>query len=137
MKKGDILYHTEFKFPDGTTSDKLLVILNTPDPIKEPFLVCTTTSQSRNKPKTPGCHSKESLFFIKANHDFFNKDTWLQFYQLYELDFKKLLKTKFDGLVKISGSLKEQTINEVINCIRKSDDVSEYYLKLIGKRGQS
>jgi len=137
MKKGDILYHEQFKFSNGGISDKLLVILNTPQPTNDPYLIITTTSQSINKSQIPGCNLKESLFFIKANHDFFNKDTWLQFYQLYELDFKKLLKTKFDGLVKISGSLKEQTINEVINCIRKSDDVSEYYLKLIGKRGQS
>ena len=85
----------------------------------------------------PGCHLPESLFLIKANYDFFAKDTWLQFYDLYELNSKDLLKDKFDGLVEVRGCLREQTINEVTNCINRSEDVSGYHLKLIGQRGKT
>jgi len=137
MNKGDILYHREFKFFNGDASNKLLVILNTPPKIEVPYLVSKTTSNQQNKPQDPGCHLRESLFLIKANYDFFKKDTWLQFYDLYELDGRDLLKDKFNGLVELCGTLREQTINEVLNCIRKSEDVSDYHLKLIGQRGKN
>lgn len=137
MNKGDILYHREFRFYNGDTSNKLLVILNTPPKIEIPYLVSKTTSNPERKPQDPGCHLPESLFLIKANHDFFAKDTWLQFYDLYELNSKDLLKDKFDGLVEVCGCLREQTINEVTNCINRSEDVSGYHLKLIGQRGKT
>ena len=39
MEKGTVLFHTEFRFTDGDIGEKLIIILNNPDPTKEPYLV--------------------------------------------------------------------------------------------------
>lgn len=135
MTKGTILYHERFQLYNGEIANKLLVILNTPtSEIQEPYVMCKTTSRLDNKPREQGCHLEQSLFFIKASYDQFPKDTWLQFNELYELHIQELLDLHFKKSVKIIGTLREQTINEIINCIKKSDDISDYRLKLITKK---
>jgi len=61
MRKGTVLFHPRFEFSNGEIGEKYLIILNTPD-IKKPgpFLICKTTSQIKNKPKTPGCHAEKN-----------------------------------------------------------------------------
>jgi hypothetical protein len=134
LEKGTILFHTEFKFSNGETGEKLLIILNDPVPAKEPYLICRTTSQPGNKPKTPGCIAKKSLFFIASNQDFFIKDTWIQLYEIYSFEASEFLKDKFDGKLEIKGNLKELTIRQLLNCIRIIEDISAEHKKMILKK---
>jgi len=132
MKRGTVLFHSRFLFTDGEAGKKYLVVLNTPDPKNPaPILLCKTTSQSRNKPETPGCHAERNLFVVDAKHDFFPKKTWIQFFEIFEADYKELLQQHFEKTVTLEGELKPETINAVVNCIRKSDDVSQYHLSLL------
>ncbi len=58
MKAGDVFYFINFKFKDGSTANKILIILNTPQD-NEPYLVCLTTSvQKKWRTKELGCHLK-------------------------------------------------------------------------------
>ena len=132
MKKGTILFHPSFEFTDGETGRKYLIILNDPDLKKsEPFLLVKTTSQSHNKPETPGCHPDKNLYAINANQDFFPKKTWIQFFEIFEADSAKFIKGHFEKGLEIKGSLKPDTLRAIINCIRKSDDVFEYHFSLL------
>jgi len=132
MRKGTILFHPRFEFTDGETGRKYLIILNTPEIRKsEPFLFCKTTSQSRNKPQTPGCHAEKNLYCIDAKFDFFPKKTWAQFFEIFEIDYDEFIKQHFKLRLEVKGELKPQTINAIINCIKRSDDVSPYHLSLL------
>jgi hypothetical protein len=74
--QGTLYHHKKMEFGDGGLGVKLLILLNSPSK-DEPYLCVKTTSQQKNKPSTPGCIQKESLFFIPAGSTFFQKDTWV------------------------------------------------------------
>ena len=132
MKKGTVLFHPRFEFTDGETGRKFLIILNTPDIKKsQPFLICKTTSQSKNKPDAPGCHAQKNLYCIEAGSDFFLKRTWVQFFEIFELNHDEFLMQHFELGLQARGELKSETINAIVNCIKRSDDVSAYHLSLL------
>ena len=132
MRKGTILFHPSFEFTNGETGRKYLIVLNTPDIKKsESFLFCKTTSQSRNRPQTPGCHAEKNLYCIEAKSDFSPKKTWVQFFEIFEAVYDEFIKQHFELRLEVKGELKPQTINAIINCIKKSDDVSPYHLSLL------
>lgn len=132
LNKGTILYHKAFKFYDSEIGQKLLIILNTPDLNKqEPYLCCKTTSQQKFNIDKEGCHSNKNIYVLNANYDWFQERTWVQFHELYEFDRKKFLQEHFNGNLEVKGKLRENTIKAIINCIKRSDDVSSYHLMLL------
>ena len=134
MNKGTILFHKNFLFSDGNTGEKLIIILNVPKN-KEPFLVCRTTSKSQfyiNKHiNKRGCYSDKNIYYIDANFDWFRENTWIQFYELFELDTAGFLNDHFKGNLEIKGCLRTETIQAIVNCIKKSEDVSNYHMRLL------
>jgi hypothetical protein len=134
LEKGTILFHEKFRFVNGELGEKLLIILNTPDPKVEPYLLCRVTSQESNKPKIFGCHQDLSLFFLPANHDFFEKDTWVQLYEIFPFEATTLLRDHFNKQLSVSGKLKDLTIQQMMNCIRKIKDISVIHKKMILKK---
>lgn len=134
MKKGSILYHEKFKFRNGERGEKLLVLLNTPKLPSEPYLFCKTTSKQNGKPRSPGCHPSFSLFFIPGGIEFFTKDTWLQLYEIYPFDVASVLQDSLTKQLIEMGSLKSNTIRDLMNCISKIRDIeTEYKILILGK----
>lgn len=132
MRQGTVLFHPSFQFANGEIGRKYLIILNTPDIEKsEPFLFCKTTSQPQNKPNTSGCHAGKNLYCIEANSDFFPKRTWVQFFEIFEASHNEFIKQHFALGLQVKAELKLETISAIINCIRRSDDVSAYHLSLL------
>jgi len=131
--RGHILFHKKFEFKNGELGEKLIIILNNPDPSKEPYLVCRTTSQEKNKPRKFGCNKELSLFYLPANHDFFEKDTWIQLYEIFPFNASSLLDDHFKGELEVIGKLRELTIRQLINCVKKIKDIAAAHKKLILK----
>lgn len=131
MKAGDVFYFFNFKFEDGTTADKILIILSTPQN-DEPYLVCLTTSQHKKwRTKQLGCHEDKNYYFVDANQTNFNKDTWIIFEKIYELDVTRLLNSCFkDGSYSLF-ELDKSLWKALKNCIVKSKDIEQDYLELI------
>jgi hypothetical protein len=71
---------------------------------------------------------------LPERKDFFPFNTWIQFFDIYELDLQYFLNGKFKGDLEIVGQLKEQTINEIVNCVKRSDDITQYQRSLLGRR---
>lgn len=135
MKKGAVLFHTRFKYTNGDIGEKLLIVLNDPDPTKEFYLLTRVTSQEKGKPRKFGCQEDLSLFFLPARHDFFDKDTWIQLYEIFEFEADSMLKDHFKGHLELRGRLQEMTIRQLMNCIKKIKDISGKHKKMIlGKR---
>ena len=130
MHKGTILYHQAFQFQNGEVSKKLLIILNAPQK-DEPYLCCKTTSKQKYNIDREGCHSSKNIYVINPNTDWFKEKTWVQFHELYEFEASKFLKDHFDGKLEVKGTLKANTIAAIINCVKRSEDVSIYHLTLL------
>jgi hypothetical protein len=133
LGKGSILFHRKFRFENGEIGEKLLILLNNPDPTQEPYLICRVTSQGKNKSKKFGCQEQKSLFFLPAKEDFFVKDTWVQLYEIYSFEPAGLISDHLAGHLEIKGNLKELTIRQLMNCIKKCQDISEIDKALILK----
>lgn len=104
-------------FSDNTTGKKLLVLLNNPISDDLYFLV-KTTSQQHAKPKTPGCiENYYQAYFIHANGDFFEKDTWIQLDDYFPFG-QSHVKTK----LKTIGQLTPKTTDGIVKCFLKINE---------------
>jgi len=125
-----VLYHLNFQFKDGETGQKLLIILNTPRN-DEPYLCCKTTSKQKFDLDKEGCYSNKNIYVLNPTKDCFSLKTWVQFYDIYEFHASTFLQAHFNGDIKIKGKLLINAINAIVNCIRKSEDISNYHLLLL------
>lgn len=137
MNAGDILYHTDFTFHDGTKGTKLLIVLNDPDlTSEEPYLIIRTTSRLKGKQMQAGCIAAWKVFFIPpSQNEFFKEPTVLQLDHIYEMDAATVVRNGFHHTLKRVGSLSKETFAQLKNCIKQiKDDISEKHYKLIFKK---
>lgn len=116
--RGDIFFHPNFKFRNGSVGRKLLLLLNTPGK-KETCIFVKTTSQQKNNPSRPGCIKERSLFFIPSGKTFFKEDTWIELYERYEMHPEDVDKNTD---VQIIGSLDSKLVDKIIDCLFVSED---------------
>ena len=128
MKCGTVLFHSDFQFLDGDHADKRLVVLNAPT-FGQPYLCCKTTSKPRF-PDREGCHSSHNLYVLNPCPCFKLK-TWVQFHEIYELDAVELLQRHASGQVREVGELPPETGRAIVNCVKRSDDISPYQLSFL------
>jgi hypothetical protein len=127
--RGAIFLHRQLVFHNGVIGKKYLVLLNTPSE-NEPYLFVKTTSQQKNRPTTPGCIRKWSLFFVPAGKTFFPEDTWIQLHELYPIPPEDIDTNKDIRLV---SSLDAKTIEAIVNCLFESeeDNIAPIFKKLL------
>jgi len=113
--RGTIFFVENFQFYDGETSDKLLILLNTPTG-REPCFCVRTTSQKKDKPLRPGCIQKRSLFFIPKGTHFFKDNTWVQLYDQYPLQ-PEYINTRARRIDEIGNKV----VDAIIDCLFKSE----------------
>lgn len=82
MNCGTLLYDDEFQFSDGTTLNKLIIILCE---YGHNYLAALTTSKQHSKGKNEGCQINDipSNYFISESNNWFNKDTWVVLDEIY------------------------------------------------------
>lgn len=131
MKRGEVLYSPRFEFKDGGQSPKLFIVLNDPTQTN-PALVVRTTSQSKGRRLSPGCFANEGYFVLLAGQDWFRETTWI-ILEVYEYDFKKELAEHFQGNLATKGSLNEETVRAIVNCLKRTEDVTPYHLSVLAK----
>lgn len=131
MEKGEIFLHRDFKFANGGSKQKFLVLLYAPARKDQPYLFCLTTSQEKKKSFKEGCQPNRSLFFIPKNKEYFNENTWLQLFSIYPIEAHSVVQDSLLGYMERKDKLQELTIRQLMNCIKKSKDVEENYQKLI------
>ncbi|MEO5361021.1 MAG: hypothetical protein H7843_11340 [Nitrospirota bacterium] len=130
MDRGTVLFHRDFQFKDGEYGNKLIIILNDVGADK-PYLCCKTTSKPKYGIEKEGCYSDKNIFVLSNLSSSFHQKTYVQFHELYELNSKTFLKGHFEGKVEIICKLPVNMINAIINCIKKSEDISPYHLMLL------
>ncbi len=117
LTRGAVFLAENFVFSDNTTGKKLLVLLNNPTS-DDPYFLVKTTSQQHTKPKTPGCiENYYQAYFIHANGDFFEKDTWIQLDDHFPF-VKSHVKTKLKHI----GQLTPKTTDSIVKCFLKINE---------------
>lgn len=120
---GEVYFAPDYRFADGETSDKLLLILAITE--AKDYLVVRTTSQSRLRSWDPGCQNGdlEPGFFIPLQTSIFQKDTWLCLdyaINIDQYDFESCLNSKPPTFLKI-GDLDGQLVNQILQCAASAD----------------
>ena len=132
MTSGEILFYRNFPYSDGgVPTDKLLIVLNTPQN-DSPYLVVKTTKQKKSKSDRQGCHSQKGYFVFKSYDDFFKEDsTWVLFDQIIELNAAEFLTWSLKKGVQSRAQLKAINFKALINCIKSCPDVSKLHKSLL------
>jgi hypothetical protein len=131
ISTGCILHWKGFKFPDGTAKDKYFVIVGAQP--GQNYLAVITTSVPKNKSFEAGGHPEDGYYHIPGGgRDWFMKDTWLLFEEPQELSASALVKEGMGGNITVKGHLRHGIANEICNCMRRCNDVSEHHKSLLG-----
>ncbi len=131
---GDIYFCPKFPFRDGEIGRKYLVLLNSPVN-NDPYIFCRTTSQQKNKSLKEYCQEDRLLFLLLAGKDFFPKNTWLQFYELYGFTVQEVHNLHLKNDLEYKDKLQDLTVRQIKNCIKKcKDDIKIRHLKYIFKK---
>jgi hypothetical protein len=130
MRPGTVLFFKDFRFKDGSSKDKLVIILNNPQG-DDPFLLCPTTSQQYTRKRVLGCYSSDNYFFIDSNQDNFKKDTWVVFHNIYSYSAAAILSSSFAGQISQLFEIEPSLWSVIKNCILRSVDIDQDYLELI------
>ena len=128
---GCILHWKGFKFRDGTTRNKFLVIVGAHP--GQNYLAVIATSVPKNKSFQAGGHPEDGYYHIPGgSKDWFEEDTWLLFEEPREISAGELVKEGLAKNITVEGHLRPDIANAICNCMRKCDDVSEYHRSLMG-----
>ncbi len=130
MNCGAILYDKQFQFADGTTLDKLIIILSD---FGTNYLAVKTTSKIHRKGMNKGCQIKDkpANYFLPKNTCWFNSDTWVELDEVYEIDSSILNSKIVDNVILLKNELPYDLKKDVLKCALQSLDIELFYLEFI------
>ncbi len=125
MNPGTILHDQKFLFTDGTTGNKLIILL-TSQVDGYFYIAAKTTSREKYKKKNSGCQHKDAHpnFFIPRGTSSFPIDTWVSLSEFYDLKSKELLQRHFTGDIKTIGDLDINLTKKLLICSLQSEDIT-------------
>lgn len=130
---GQILFYKNFPFENGSTKDKLFVILYVAD-INSPCLVLKTTSQSkRYAGAKEGCDPQKKVFFVPKDwRECFPRDTYIQLPQIIEKSAAEIFAGTLSKRIYLKNALSADCFAQLKNCLRQfKGDISLQHWKLI------
>lgn len=134
-KAGDILFHKEWEFDDGSIGRKLLVVLNTPPDIDTPLLVVKTTSNSKQySGVNTGCNPLKRVYYVlQSDEPCFDCDTYIQLHMIWEITTQELLSGCFAKVITPLGiPVSPRCFQQIKGCLRNfKNDISTKHWKLI------
>jgi hypothetical protein len=119
MTPGTVLFWKDFTFDDGGQSDKLLIVVGG-DARGYRLMLKTTSQPATHRPDHDGCHADHGVHRFKQYLGGFLKPTWVQFDTpiIKHIDVIRLkAHRRFDLL--------PSDLNTIVNCYRKTDDISD------------
>jgi hypothetical protein len=127
---GAVLHWRGFRFADGATADKYLVVLGCKT--GHDALLVVATSKRHRKKFNHGCNAADGYHFIPGTgKDFFPLDTWLLLAAPRVASSAELIQCGIRGEVSVCGKLRDQLANEIRNCLKRVKDVSAYHVSLL------
>jgi len=136
MNCGTVLYDTQFQFPDGSITNKLIIVLCN---YGTDYLVIQTTRQQKFKNKSAGCQIKDKPqnFFIPQKTVWFEDDTWVLLNEVFEYNFDTFAYKQADKIVTQKDELPKDLMKNIFECAFNSDDIEEFYLEFLERAYKS
>ena len=130
MNCGTIFYDTNFQFSDGTTLDKLAIVVAN---FGINYLVLKTTGQQHKKNLAQGCqlNDKPPNYFLPKGICSFPKDTWVLLDEVIEVDSITLETKLDDGIAMIKDAIPSDLMKSILLCALSSQDIELYYLEFL------
>lgn len=131
MEIGNVIYDSDFEFPNGGHADKLLIVLSTPDAESIVLLIVT----SKGSAKDLGCQARNRKYFFRNGQFGFEKDTWVDLDRNVTIRETTKLQERIDsGKATVLFSLPEHIVNAIRNCQTKHaiDSLSREACDLLG-----
>ena len=131
MTPGTIVFHRDFKFSDGATKDKYLVVLGNLD--KGVILAAKTTSKGHRYRIDFGCQSGSyfSAFYLPRGSCCLPLCTWICLDEFYEIRADALISSMVSGQVYKHGELDASLTRDLQFCAKGSDDISAHQEAII------
>lgn len=121
---GSILLHKNFRFEDGATADKYLVVLGDQD---NSLVVAKTTSKGDRYRNDFGCQAGNRFpaFYLPRGSCCLPKCTWICLGHFYELKTAKVAALIVANDIVRMGHLSAEQARDVQFCAIGSDDISQ------------
>jgi hypothetical protein len=132
FKVGAVLDWDKFKFsrPGAEPKDKLLIVLGAKQ--GSDFLMALTTSRPHWRKFNHGCNAQDGYYFIPGTgKDFFSEDTWVLLNDVKIASSAEVVRGALQGGIRCAGNLRQELARAIINCLKKTDDVSGLHLSLL------
>ncbi len=120
VSAGDIIFIENYQFSDGGVSNKLLIILSSRQNAN--ILAVLVTSQANHRSKNYGCFGYAEYFYIPANTDFFEKNSWVETNRPQEMQ---------QGNYIVKGRIQSNLLKEIIDCQKRSRDITRNQANLL------
>lgn len=131
MIPGTFFFDREFQFHDGEDGRKIFVTLGT---IRGITLAAKTTSKGKHYLYEFGCQVNHRFphFHLVKDCCCLNKPTWIVLDEFYEFNDTQLLQKHFSGVVNRLGTLPDHLTIALMECSRKSEDISSSQTEVVG-----
>ena len=124
MVPGTILFDRNFRFTDGTTGEKLFVILC--DGSSGHYLVAKTTSNGARYGIVHGCQTSDRFlnFHLVKNSCPLDEPTWIQLHEFFDYSANNLDDSVTDDRIRRICVLEEKLTLNLLNCASYSEDLT-------------
>lgn len=129
MVPGSIFFDRDFHFNDGESGEKLFIALGNQNGI---HLVAKTTSKQHGRGTTYGCQADRFFnFFLPKGSCHLKEPTWVCLNEFYLFNSGELIQKNFSGTLSAICTLDDTIFQQLVECAKLSEDISEEQLKLI------
>ncbi|RQQ08388.1 hypothetical protein DF161_29140 [Burkholderia stagnalis] len=130
---GQVLFHKDFKFADGDTKDKYLVVLGKS---AQSVVVAKTTSKGSRYRNDFGCQSanRYPAFYLPKGSCCFQMCTWICLDEFYELTVgggDGLSSRMISGQINRFGLLTDGIVRDIQFCAMTCDDITSAHEDVI------
>jgi hypothetical protein len=129
---GSVLVDPAFRFSDGTTGKKILVVLN--DGHEGAYVFAKTTSQPHSRGIRFGCQASDrfaNFYLPKGAVAFLSLCTWICLDEYFEMRKADMLQQCMSRAMWAHGVLDGQTTIELLKCALTTQDLSRLHASLI------
>jgi hypothetical protein len=124
MQAGSVLLDSKFEFSDGTTGQKIFVVLT--DITDDEVIVVKTTSNSIHKCNIFGCNHDDRYpnFFLPLSSCHFVMNTWIMLDEYFSFSATDLVQKISDIEIEQKFVMSEKNFTLLLECCIDSEDIS-------------
>lgn len=130
MKCGSLLSDSKFQFPDGSVTNKFIIVICE---FGNDYLVVQATQQQLAKNKNAGCqiNDKPPNYYLDGGGGYFTNDTWIRLDEVFEYNSDTFFYKREDGVVYKKADVDRELMKNILKCSLQSDDIDLYYIEFI------